>query len=143
MKEHKSCGIIVFCEKEKQKEFLLLHYLAGHWDLPKGHEEREETEEETALRELQEETGLKLKPVDIFPGFNEEIEYFYRSGKKLQHKTVSFYLAEAHSQEITISKEHIGFEWLPYKKALEKLTFKTAKTVLRKAQEFLKQEKLF
>lgn len=140
MKQHKSCGVIVFFPEKKQ--FLLLHYAAGHWDFPKGHEEFEETEEETALRELEEETSLNKEQVSIFPGFNEEIEYFYRSGKLLQHKTVSFYLAESKTKEISLSHEHQGFAWLPYKEALERLTFKTAKNVMRKAREFLKQERL-
>lgn len=141
MKEHKSCGLIVFFQNDNAKiEYLLLNYVAGHWDFPKGHIESGESEEETALRELTEETGLSKKDVSIWPGFNEEIEYFYKSGRELQHKKVSFYLAESKSKEVKLSDEHVGFEWLTFKKALERLTYKTTKDVLRKANHFLKKE---
>ncbi|MFZ5500518.1 MAG: NUDIX domain-containing protein, partial [Candidatus Micrarchaeota archaeon] len=56
MPDEKSCGIVLFSE-DGGRLYLLLHYTAGHWDFPKGHVEADESEAETALRELLEETG--------------------------------------------------------------------------------------
>lgn len=41
--------------------FLVEHMIQGHTSIPKGHVEGDETEEETAVREIREETGLKVK----------------------------------------------------------------------------------
>ena len=55
----KSCGVLPWRENQGQKEYLIVfESFSKCWSLPKGHMEAGETEEETALRELQEETGL-------------------------------------------------------------------------------------
>lgn len=55
----KKCGIILFDEKIK-KYFLVYGRKSGKWGFPKGHMERGETEEDTALREFFEETGYRF-----------------------------------------------------------------------------------
>ena len=56
---HKSCGVLPWRENQGRREYLLVfESFSKCWSLPKGHMEAGETEEETALRELQEETGL-------------------------------------------------------------------------------------
>ena len=52
-------------------------------------------------------------------------------------KKVIYFLAETKKLEVKISDEHIGFEWLPYGKALERITYKNSKKVLEKADRFL------
>ncbi len=118
--------------------YLVLHYEEGHWDLPKGHVEAGESETQTALRELEEETGIK----DVEPvfGFRETIEYYYRREGRTMHKEVVFFLAKTATGEVRLSDEHIGSEWLSYEKALERLTFKNAKDLLAKAERRLKAE---
>ena len=64
MKREKSAGAIVF-RKEKEPVYLLLHYEAKHWDFPKGHVEKNETDEQTVRREIQEETGIMIKESPI------------------------------------------------------------------------------
>ena len=59
----KSCGIILI---DDENQYLLVQLLAGHWDFPKGHVEQGETEKETALREVLEETGLNVHILDGF-----------------------------------------------------------------------------
>lgn len=127
--------------------YLLLHYTSGHWDFPKGHIEKGETEEETLRREVFEETGIK--DLKIIPGFFEKYRYFYKAkgdeykrrkekGKKtLISKAVMFYLAKTNEKEVKISYEHIGSEWLPYEKAMGRITFKNPKKVLEKAKRFI------
>ena len=66
--EH-SCGIVLFHEN---KVLLLKYKGGGHWDFPKGHIENNESETETALRELKEETGIS--EVTLFSDFREIIE---------------------------------------------------------------------
>ncbi len=135
MFQEKSCGAVVFIRKDAQVNFLLLHYEAGHWDFVKGNVETGENEKETVLRELQEETGIV--DAQFVEGFKEKIEYFYRRQGATIHKQVIFFLMETHTEKVQISFEHIGYIWLDYEQAMEKLTFKNAKDVLQKAHEFL------
>ncbi len=134
--DEKSCGIVVFREHEGQKLFLLLHYPNGHWDLAKGHVEEGESEHETAMRELEEETGISK--ADFIDGYREQISYIYRTHKgKISNKEVIFFLAKTSDHEIELSHEHHNSVWLPYDKAIEKLTFENAKQLLRKSKKFL------
>ncbi|MFH8120303.1 MAG: bis(5'-nucleosyl)-tetraphosphatase [Candidatus Aenigmatarchaeota archaeon] len=137
MKFHRSAGIIPFRKKKKEIEYLLLHYEAGHWDFPKGMIEKGESEIETAKRELKEEAGIEA---NVISGFEEKIQYFFKEGGELVKKEVIFFLGEAKNDEVKISYEHIGYEWLPYEKAVERLTFKNSKEILKKAESFLKNK---
>ncbi len=131
-----SCGIVVF----HNKEFLILHYEEGHWDLPKGHVENNETHEETALRETKEETGLDIK---IIPGFKEQISYSFEQDNKIINKKVYFFVGKSNTKTVRLSDEHIGYEWLKYEEALNKVTYDTARRILKKAHEFLVKHKLY
>lgn len=138
MKREKSAGAIIF-RKEKEPKYLLLHYEAKHWDFPKGHVEEKETDTETVKREIAEETGIT--DVEIIQGFKEKIQFYYKLKNELINKEVIFYLAKTNTEEVKLSFEHIGFVWLSYGKAIEKLTYKNAKEILEKANEFLKTHK--
>ena len=146
--------------------YLLLHYEkanstggGGHWDFPKGHAKEGEKEEETVKREVAEETGIK--DIKIIKGFREWIKYFFRDSYnskveernppslKLRRakaswvfKIVIFYLVKTKIKEVKISFEHIDYKWLPYKEALEQLTFKKPKEVLKKANDFISKRGL-
>ena len=64
MTYEKSCGAIVYRKYHGNTEILLIkHINSGHWSFPKGHVENDETEPETAIREIKEETGLDIKPI--------------------------------------------------------------------------------
>lgn len=135
MLREKSCGAIVFA-KNAEVNYLLLHYEAGHWDFVKGNVEPDESEKDTVIRELKEETGIVT--AQFVDGFKEKIEYFYRRQGATIHKEVVFFLIEARTEKVALSYEHVGYDWLDYHRAMEKLTFKNAKNVLQKAHEFLK-----
>ena len=137
MFQEKSCGAVVFANDTEVK-YLLLHYEAGHWDFVKGNVEPNESEKDTVIRELKEETGIV--DAKFIEGFREKIEYFYRRQGNTIHKEVIFFLIEAHTEKVELSYEHVGFDWQDYQRALEKLTFKNAKDILQKAHEFLKQQ---
>ena len=135
--QEKSAGAIVYRKDDGEVKYLLLLYGAGHWDYVKGHIETDEEEEETIIREAEEETNLiDLK---IIPGFRERINYFYvKNGKKIG-KEVVFLLAETETKDIKLSFEHKDYKWMEYDKAVKKATFKTAKDLLKKADKFIKK----
>jgi bis(5'-nucleosidyl)-tetraphosphatase len=66
----KSCGAVVFLKKKPKSTIFSLHYEAGHWDFVKGNVEPNESEKDTVLRELQEETGIV--DAQFIEGFKEE-----------------------------------------------------------------------
>jgi len=137
MLNEKSCGAVVFARTPEIK-YLLLQYEAGHWDFVKGNVEKGETEKETTVRELGEETGIK--EARFLEAFREKIGYFYKRQGSTVYKEVVFFLMESPSTTVTLSFEHIGFAWLTYEGALEKLTFKNARDVLQKAQQYLSRQ---
>jgi bis(5'-nucleosidyl)-tetraphosphatase len=134
----KSCGAVVYLKKEEQTKYLLLNYAAGHWDFVKGNVESNESEKETVLRELKEETAIT--DATFIKDFRENITYFYRRQGLTVHKEVVFFIIETQTEKVELSFEHVGYIWLDYKHAMEKLTFKNAKDVLQKVHEFLKKQ---
>ena len=142
MPVEKSAGAVIFRRENNKIYYLLLHYPGAshraerdYWDFPKGHIEKGEKIEDTVKREIFEETGLK--EIKILPGFKETIKYFFKFEGKNILKFVTFFLAETKEKKVQISFEHIGYEWLPFEKAIERLTFKNAKEILKRANDFL------
>lgn len=125
----KSCGIILFNDN---KVLLLQHNdtgnTRGHWDFPKGHMERGESEIQTALRELEEETGLK--DLKLFSDFSHKISYnLIKDGKEIR-KEVIFFVGITIETKIILSEEHQDYVWLNYDSAMERLTYNSAKESL-------------
>jgi 8-oxo-dGTP pyrophosphatase MutT (NUDIX family) len=128
-----SAGLILF-RTSPPREYLILDY-GSHWDFPKGHIEAGENPQTTALRELQEETGIQ--DARLIPGFKEGMRYFYRKAGEGMLKIVVYFLAETATGDVTLSSEHSGYLWLPYEEASNRLTFKNARDLLAKADAFL------
>jgi len=135
MREQKSAGIVLFRNASNKNEFLLLNYPQGHWDFIKGKVEQGETLYETASRETKEETGIS--DIEFIDGFEESVEYNFKFKNEDIHKTVVFFLAKTNEKKIILSHEHNDFVWLEYDDALKKTTFRNAKNVLSKTNEFL------
>jgi len=134
-KPEKSCGAVVCRLEGGRRLYLILHYSAGHWDLPKGHAEAGEGEEETARREIAEETGITQLQFDRT--FRKVIHYsFRREGKKVPKEAV-FFVAKTRQEEVSLSGEHVGFSWLPFRQAARKMTYGSAKAVLKEAEAHL------
>ncbi len=129
--QEKSAGVVVF----NDGRYLLLQYGAGHWDFPKGHVEKGESDVQATLRELKEETGIV--DAEILPGFSERIRYFFKKEGRTIAKEVVFFVARTKTEKVTLSHEHKGFVWLSFKEAVAKLTYDNAKNILRKAEAFL------
>lgn len=136
MKTIYSAGIVTYIKNQDGSiEYLLLHYLGGHWDFPKGKLEAGETKKDAAIRELHEETGLTAI---IDPTFEVSYSYTFKDRNKQPiSKTVYFFLGQTHERNVVISPEHQHYTWLDYEQALYKLSYENAKSVLAKAQMFL------
>lgn len=135
-----SAGGIVF-KKEKGKIFVLVAQHSAHhgWVFPKGligDIKKGESKEETARREVQEETGVLGKIITALP----PTTYFYFfQGQKIR-KTVFYFLMEYQKGEITgHDTEMEEVEWLPAEQVAERLTYKGDKEVWRQAQKVIKK----
>jgi bis(5'-nucleosidyl)-tetraphosphatase len=131
MLEERSAGAVIYQELPLGKIYLLLNYPSGHWDFVKGNIEKGEKIKQTVLREIKEETGIK--DITFVDGFEDKVEYYYQRGGEVVHKEVTFLLASTTTNDVTLSHEHCGYKWLDFNDTLEKLTYKTAKKVLKKA----------
>jgi len=159
-----SAGAVIFREEGGKIFYLLLHYPTqakrrvgdegklrkrqtsstdskkDYWDFPKGNIEKGEKLVETVKRETKEETGLG--DIKFIPGFKEAIKYFYKLKEKNIFKIVTFFLVRTKIKEVKISWEHTGFQWLPYEEAMEQITFKNAKEILKKANDFISKKSI-
>jgi 8-oxo-dGTP pyrophosphatase MutT (NUDIX family) len=138
MRSERSAGVIAFRNEPDVpggRVFLLLDY-GRYWDLPKGHLDKDEDDLTAALRELEEETGIS--DAQLIDGFAREMAYFFRDRRKgLIRKEVIFFLAETKRKRVKLSHEHVGSAFLPLEEAIERLTYRNAKEVVRAAGEFL------
>lgn len=132
MKQAFSCGAVVFTVENGVRKYLLVMENSGHTGLPKGTMEPGETEEETALREIWEETGIVPKLVD---GFCHRICYQPLPDVE---KHVTFFLAKYHQQPIQPMENQVkAVLLLPLEEALCALTHETTRDVLRRADTYL------
>ena len=126
----KSCGAIVF--NENTEKILLVKMHNGNWGFPKGHIESNETKEETAIREVFEETNIKIK---IIPNFEREIKYIPNENTI---KKVTFFAGITQEENVTVDSQEIeDFKWCGYEEALKLVTYKLQKDVLEKAKKVI------
>lgn len=130
----KSCGAIVYRTRaDGVIEYLVLYqHRSGTWSLPKGHIAAGETEQETALREVWEETGLKVSLQD---GFRRELSYTV-SAKALKH--VVFFLAQAKG-ELSLGENEISdYIWAEKSAAIRRLGGRNMGKVVEAAETFIR-----
>jgi 8-oxo-dGTP pyrophosphatase MutT (NUDIX family) len=135
--EERSAGAVVFREDGSEGRRYLLLFNAGRWDFPKGNREEGETEIQTVLREVGEETGLTH--LSVIPGFRRVIEYYYRRDGKNVHKRVVYILASTKEGDVKISTEHQGFGWFPFAEAVRRATYENSKNTLAEAERFVRK----
>jgi 8-oxo-dGTP pyrophosphatase MutT (NUDIX family) len=130
-----SAGGLVFRIEGNRPIFLLLGFKRRNtWCLPKGLIEEGETEVEAAKREVMEETGLKtLSLIDKIG----EIHYNFWSKGKSFDKTVHFYLFETNQRETIVGEEHDMYAWFSYERAMEALSYRNEREILRKGFEIV------
>ena len=108
--KEKCCGCIII----EDGKVLLVQHVAGHWGFPKGHVEGNETEEETAIREVKEETNID---VEIQKDKRYTMEYVTDKGIE---KEVVFFIAKKVGGEIKPQEGEINMiKWLDFQEAIE------------------------
>lgn len=134
----RSCGAVVFREICGMTRFLLIkNKRSAHWGFPKGHVEMGETDQQTAYREVLEETGIHIR---FLPGFVKKSQYSIQ-GKV--EKSVSIFLATTDDTNTVIQKEEIeDYVWLGYERAKGRLKFENDHAILDKAVEYISKNKL-
>ena len=130
----KSCGAVVFQRTQNGIEYVIIRSLDGYYGFPKGHCEANETDEETALREIREETGLVVR---IIPGFRCVVEYPLPSKPGVM-KQVVYFLAEYEQQDIRYQKEELSDACLmTFAVAIDALQWQNTRAILTKANDYL------
>ena len=132
MKKEKSCGIIVF----NNDKVLVIKHNMGHWGMPKGHVENAETEEETAMREVFEETGVTAK---IIEGFKEKNTYSPMPGVL---KDVYYFIGESTDKDTIPQHSEVSIaKYVSLSEALNLITYESEKKILEKAIDYYKELK--
>ena len=137
----KSAGAVIFRKEAGKIYYLLLQYSPigrtdkDYWGFAKGTIEQGERTIDTIKREIKEETGLEN--LRFIRGFRISERYFFRAEGETIFKTVFYLLGQTKEKEIKISFEHKGFVWLEFPEAYKRLSFKGAKEILRKANNYL------
>ena len=134
MKFEKSCGAIIIKRNSGKIETLLIQMLGGHWSYPKGHVEDNETEVETALREIKEETNLD---VIIDTRFREITTYSPKPGVI---KDVIYFLAFAKTLDVKVQEEEVAnYEWVDINDATKLITYEEDRKIFKKAIKFINE----
>ncbi len=133
MQYEKSCGAICYLIREDQLKVLLICHVHGrHWSFPKGHVEPGETEEQTALREVFEETGIT---VELIPGYREVSRYNPTQGIT---KDVVYFLGYTEDNRIKLQTEELReAAFVPIAEANKRLAYPADKRMLAKAVEII------
>ena len=107
------------------------------WSLPKGTPEEGETREETALREVREESGLEVRILSSF----DAISYsFVRTGERIE-KTVHYYIMEAIGGSFEqYDKEFDELRWVRMDEAVRLLDFQTESGLVQRAYDALTRD---
>lgn len=134
MQHEKSCGAIVFRKYHGNIELLLIkHSNGGHWSFPKGHVELGETEVQTAIREVKEETG-----VDVLLDVSFRTSVCYCPKKDIKKNVVYFlgraktYITTPHPQEIAQIK------WVEISRVHQLLSYENDRQLVNKVKTRIK-----
>lgn len=129
----KSCGAVIFYRSpEGDKVLLVKNHNGKYWSFPKGHVEKGESEKETALREIKEETGLD---VIIFDHYRQISDYCPFGKIK---KRVVFFLAETKTDQVDIQQDEIdSFAWATFAQAEKMCSYENDLRVLHTAKKYI------
>lgn len=130
----KSCGAVVFTRTAVGIEYVIIRSLGGYYGFPKGHCEADESEEETASREIREETGLSVR---MIPGFRC-VDAYTIPHKPGVMKQVVYFLAEYEGQNIHYQESELSGAYLmPFDSAMDAFQWESSKLILTKANDYL------
>jgi 8-oxo-dGTP pyrophosphatase MutT (NUDIX family) len=136
MKYEKSCGAVVFTRINGQVKFALVQQLHGFYSFPKGHVEKGETEQETALREIYEEIHITPTLIDGFRMVDEHPV----PNKPGVIKQVVYFLGEYTDQEIVFQREELlSAPLVSYEEAMDLFEYESSKRILNEAYRFISE----
>lgn len=127
--KEKCCGCIII----NDNKVLLIKQIQGHWGFPKGHVEKNETELETAAREVKEETNLD---VEIDANKRYTMEYVTDKGKL---KQVVLFVAKCTGGEIKAQECEVNeIKWLDFDEAVETITYENTRELFKEILKDIK-----
>ena len=134
MHYEKSCGFVAYKEKDDVRLYLIIRTSNGEYGFPKGHVELNETEYETAIRELKEETNVE---VQIINGFRRQIEYKFPNKVDVMKQSV-YFLGRCSEIDVVCQETEVSeVLFVPIEVALELLSFEDTRNILREADMYL------
>ncbi|MBZ4670018.1 MAG: Inorganic pyrophosphatase [Oscillospiraceae bacterium] len=128
----KTCGAVIYTNHEGMRKYFIIKNESGHIGFPKGHIELGENEEETAKREVYEETGIEIS---IKNGFR--MEYTYKTFDNTCKKCV-YFLSHYEYKPAKVQESEIFQSWLvPFDEAVRLLNFEQDREILKEAENFI------
>jgi len=137
IKRQVSSGGVIFKKSDGRVEIALVAVKNGTvWCLPKGIIDKGERPENTAVREVAEETGLKGRVVEKI---GEITYWYYLKGENARcKKTVHFFLLEYESGDVSEHDREVDeASWFPLEEALKKASYKSEREIIEKAKGIL------
>lgn len=129
-----SFGIIPLQKKDGQWQVFIVRSITGHWGFPKGHPNGDfETPQQTAERELREETGFTL--ASYFPAESLSFSYECRSHGKYVDKTVTLFLGQVTGNIHPCPIEIAESIWVDLDTVEEKIIFEPIQNLLKRLKE--------
>ena len=122
-KKEKSCGCIII----ESGKVLLIKQNDGQWGFPKGHVEPGETEIQTAIREVKEETNIDVK-------INDKKRYTmeYITDKGVFKQVVLFIAKKISGNEKNQESEIQSIKWMSYDEAIKIITYDNTRELFKK-----------
>jgi len=141
LRESTAGGVIFRRDKNDEVEILMIQDAKDRWTIPKGHIEEGEKPDETAKREIQEETGLQEMKLHRWLG---KVNFQYRRQQSLVLISMQVYLVEALGDTNSIKKEDWmnDIKWFPAMEALDKIEYEDISKLFLIGMKRIRKEKL-
>lgn len=135
MEKAVSSGIIPYRDTKDEIEYLVIKSRTSDWEFPKGTVEKGEELQQTALREMAEETGIS--DVKIIDGFRKDYNYRFTVDGGVINKTVHLFIGHCFDSSVSLSKEHTDYQWRRFNTAKNTLTHSSTTKILKSADSHI------